>query len=61
LILIALALVAIQTIVSKKGRNYFKYGPLEWLWRCGTYLKIQPLIKETKAITRPVKVTVPSK
>ncbi len=43
LFFIAIALVVAQTLVSKIWLNSFKYGPLEWLWRCGTYLKIQPL------------------
>ncbi|WP_413789114.1 DUF418 domain-containing protein [Bacillus kandeliae] len=25
--------------------KYFRFGPLEWLWRCGTYLKLYPLLK----------------
>lgn len=34
----ALVVVA-QMIASALWLHYFKYGPLEWLWRCGTYGK----------------------
>jgi uncharacterized protein len=45
LFLIAIAMIVVQTKVSKIWLNNFKYGPLEWLWRSGTYLKIQPFRK----------------
>ncbi|MEF2290606.1 MULTISPECIES: DUF418 domain-containing protein [Virgibacillus] len=31
--------VIAQIIISAFWLRYFKYGPLEWLWRCGTYGK----------------------
>ena len=46
LILIAIAMIIAQTYFSKIWLQYFKYGPLEWLWRCGTYLKWQPFLKQ---------------
>jgi uncharacterized protein len=58
--LIAIVFVVVQTYFSKIWLNNLKYGPLEWLWRCGTYLKIQPLRKETKISGEPVKVKVHS-
>lgn len=45
LFLIAISLVVVQTYACKVWLNYFKYGPLEWLWRSGTYLKFQPFWK----------------
>lgn len=48
LFFIAVALVIVQTYACKVWLNHFKYGPLEWLWRSGTYLKIQPFKKEDK-------------
>lgn len=37
------------TLLQIWGSNYwlkvFRYGPLEWLWRSGTYMKWQPLRK----------------
>ena len=41
----AIFIIVIQTIVSKYWLQTFKYGPLEWLWRSGTYLKWQPMLK----------------
>lgn len=35
-----------QIMFSKLWLRYFLYGPLEWLWRSGTYLKAQPFRKE---------------
>lgn len=46
LFFIAIALVIVQTYACKIWLNYFKYGPLEWLWRSGTYLKIQSFRKK---------------
>ncbi len=42
---IAVLLILCQSIVSREWLKYFKYGPLEWLWRSATYLKWQPLRK----------------
>jgi uncharacterized protein len=41
LILIGIALILVQMIISKWWLSKFKFGPLEWLWRSGTYLKWQ--------------------
>lgn len=35
--LVCLIVVIVQMAFSMYWFNYFKYGPLEWLWRCGTY------------------------
>lgn len=42
---LGLIIYIIQIIISKYWLKYFQYGPLEWLWRSGTYLKWQPLRK----------------
>ncbi len=26
--------------------HFFRFGPLEWVWRCLTYLRLFPLMKE---------------
>jgi len=46
LFLIAIAMIISQTYFSKYWLQYFQYGPLEWLWRCGTFLKWQPFFKK---------------
>ena len=39
---LGIGVIIVQTLFSKYWLQSFKYGPLEWLWRCGTYLKWQP-------------------
>lgn len=43
--LIAIAVIILQTAFSKFWLKKFRYGPMEWLWRCGTNLKWQPFFK----------------
>jgi uncharacterized protein len=45
-VLIGQGITALQIVASKIWLRYFRYGPLEWLWRSGTYLKWQPLKKK---------------
>lgn len=42
---ICLAYTVIQIYLSHYWLQRFKYGPVEWLWRSGTYLKWQPLLR----------------
>jgi uncharacterized protein len=35
----------VQLITSPLWLRYFRFGPLEWLWRSLTYLKWQPLVR----------------
>ena len=43
--LLGLGIYIAQIIVSALWLKYFKYGPLEWLWRTATYMKMQPFKK----------------
>lgn len=43
--LLSFVLVGFQVVFSLYWLKYFKYGPLEWLWRSATYGKWQPLKK----------------
>ncbi|MBQ7824155.1 MAG: DUF418 domain-containing protein [Bacteroidaceae bacterium] len=45
LFLLGIAVYASQIVFSAVWLKYFKYGPLEWLWRSATYLKWQPFRK----------------
>jgi uncharacterized protein len=36
---LSLAVIFLQVSVSRRWLGHFYYGPLEWLWRCGTYFK----------------------
>lgn len=49
LFLLGLIIFAIQIFISKYWMKYFLFGPLEWFWRSGTYLKWQPF-KRRKTI-----------
>jgi len=40
---IALVIFVLQIYFSKWWLARFKYGPVEWLWRSLTYLKVQPI------------------
>lgn len=42
LFLLAIVIYAAQVVISRYWLKYYLYGPLEWLWRTGTYLKRQP-------------------
>lgn len=53
LFLLAIFVIALQVAFSKYWLKVFKYGPLEWLWRCGTYLKWQPMFKKKSATELP--------
>lgn len=44
-LMIGQGIFIIQVVFSRIWLKYFRYGPLEWLWRSGTYLKWQPLVK----------------
>jgi uncharacterized protein len=39
----ALALFAAQVVFSRWWLSRFRYGPLEWIWRCATNWSIQPM------------------
>lgn len=40
---VALVVFAAQAVFSIIWLRYFRYGPVEWLWRCGTYWTMLPL------------------
>jgi uncharacterized protein len=44
--ILVLLFFGFQTVMSKIYFNYFKFGPLEWLWRVVSYWKILPYLKE---------------
>lgn len=45
LFLIGLGIYAVQIVLSHIWLRFFRYGPLEWLWRSATYMKFQPFLK----------------
>jgi uncharacterized protein len=42
-LLIALGIIAVQVVLSGWWLKHYRFGPLEWLWRSGTYLQWQPM------------------
>ncbi len=46
LFFLGIVIYAVQIICSKYWLKKYLYGPLEWLWRSGTYLKLQPFRKK---------------
>lgn len=38
----------VQIILSKVWFRYFYYGPFEWIWRCLTLLRWQPILRNQK-------------
>ncbi len=51
---LGLIIYTLQVIISEYWMKRFLYGPLEWVWRSGTYLKGQPFRRKRK----PQKVEV---
>jgi uncharacterized protein len=45
---IGIAFFAVQIVTSYLWMKIFNNGPIEWLWRCLTYLEWKPLLRENK-------------
>lgn len=48
-LLVVLGIWAVQLIISPIWLRYFKFGPVEWLWRSLTYGKAQPMAVKAKS------------
>lgn len=44
-LLIALGIYATQVLFSLAWLRFFRFGPLEWVWRSLTYMRLQPIRK----------------
>ena len=42
----AIALFAVQVLLSHCWLKYFRFGPMEWVWRAITYLQLPPLRRQ---------------
>jgi uncharacterized protein len=49
--LIVVAIIFAQVIFCTLWLKFFKFGPLEWLWRSITYMKLQPMLLDKKTVT----------
>ncbi|MBA7557393.1 hypothetical protein ES705_50148 [subsurface metagenome] len=45
-IVLTIVIFSAQILFSRWWLNHFQFGPLEWLWRCLTYLKFQPFRRD---------------
>lgn len=43
LLIVVVSIFIFQMIASPIWLRYYRFGPLEWLWRCLTYWKLQPM------------------
>jgi len=43
---VVFAVWALQLVISPIWLSYFRFGPVEWLWRYLTYLKRPPFLRE---------------
>lgn len=43
--LIAIAVFILEITLSRGWLSVFRFGPLEWIWRCLTYLRRFPILK----------------
>lgn len=46
-LVVAFLVFIFQVVLSKIWLTYFKFGPLEWLWRCLTYGELLPIKKSS--------------
>ena len=45
----AIVIIGVQVMLSRLWLKHLRFGPLEWLWRSGTYLEWQPLRRNITA------------
>jgi uncharacterized protein len=45
-LVIVVGIWVLQFFVVQFWMKHFKQGPLEWLWRCLTYFRLQPIQRE---------------
>ena len=48
LVVIALCIGLFQLTIASLWLSFFKYGPMEWLWRCLTYRSLVGIVKTPK-------------
>lgn len=58
-VLFGVAFLVLQCAVSRLWLEHFHYGPLEWLWRCLTFLSFRaPFRKAPRAVAEPAAAAV---
>ena len=51
--LFCISFYTLQIFISRWWLSHYQYGPLEYIWRLGTYGKMMPLKEKQGLITRP--------
>lgn len=51
MLVFSLGVIVVQLVWSRIWLGHFRYGPLEWAWRCVTWWQWQPLRKHAPAAT----------
>jgi uncharacterized protein len=51
---VAPAMFAAIALLSRVWLAHYRFGPVEWLWRCVTYLRPQRLRRQTAVVAVPV-------
>ncbi len=41
--MLTVSIIALQLVVSSIWLRYFQFGPVEWIWRTFSYLRVQPM------------------
>ena len=54
-LVIVIGIWAIEIAASILWLRRFQYGPMEWLWRSLTYLRLQPMLRSTDSTPTPDK------
>lgn len=49
-LLLSLAVIAAQSVLSRLWLRYFVYGPVEWVWRAATWLRLPPLRRDARLL-----------
>jgi len=50
----AIAVFTAQIAFSRWWLSRYRYGPLEWIWRCATNWSVEPLRRDTPVIAMPL-------
>jgi uncharacterized protein len=53
------ALWLVQLVISPLWLRFFRFGPMEWLWRSLTYLRVQPMTRQIGEGTPPRECSSP--
>ena len=42
---VVISIWVVQLVVCPIWLHYFRFGPLEWVWRSGVYMRLQPMLR----------------